>query len=178
MCIRDRQSVVLVVSSYLKMFAGMLIEEARGVQKEWVAVEEKTADGEENRALKRLKVKRAGQEEGEDGNGEVNGHVNGDVSNPNTTQASPADALVHSSPPIQKAKDDSTPPLNPGGAAGLSAEISECDRGPLLPDHLREALRRYKKRRGGGSVGFTGLSLEGRENTAAGMGGGGRRLFR
>ncbi|KXL49662.1 hypothetical protein M433DRAFT_36414, partial [Acidomyces richmondensis BFW] len=25
---------------------------------------------------------------------------------------------------------------------------AECDRGPLLPDHLREALRRYKKRRG------------------------------
>ena len=68
------------------------------------------------------------------------------------------------------------PALFPGGAGGMAPDIEECDRGPLLPDHLREALRRYKKRRAGGPVGFTGLSLEGRENTAPRMGG--RRLFK
>jgi len=56
------------------------------------------------------------------------------------------------------------------------ADVDERDLGPLLPDHLREALRRYKADREGGTVGFTGLSLEGRENTA--IRNGGRRLFR
>lgn len=52
------------------------------------------------------------------------------------------------------------------------------DRGPLTPDHIREALRRYKKDREGSSTGFLGLSLQanGRENVAAKTGG--RRLFR
>jgi len=55
-------------------------------------------------------------------------------------------------------------------------KVRERDRGPLLPDHLREALRRYKASREGGAVGFTGLSLEGRETVAPRNGG--RRLFR
>jgi transcription initiation factor TFIID subunit 11 len=54
--------------------------------------------------------------------------------------------------------------------------VRERDRGPLLPDHLREALRRYKHDRFGGTVGFTGISLEGRESAA--VRNGGRRLFR
>ena len=62
------------------------------------------------------------------------------------------------------------------GAWGLSKSIEECDRGPLHPNHLREALRRYKKARSGGTVGFTGLSLEGKEVAAPRMGG--KRLFR
>lgn len=59
---------------------------------------------------------------------------------------------------------------------GLKREIAECDRGPLLPDHLREALRRYKASRFGGVVGFTGHSLEGKEVAAPKMGG--KRLFK
>ena len=55
-------------------------------------------------------------------------------------------------------------------------KVRERDRGPLLPDHLREALRRYKFSREGGTVGFTGLSLEGKETVASRNGG--RRLFR
>jgi len=169
------------------MFAGMLIEEARGVQKEWVAVEERRADGEENRALKRLRLTQGGSADGETESArehgpKTNGTTNGEASNSTANQASPANAAQNESSPPASQKDEgdtiSALHLRSGGAAGLSAEIPECDRGPLLPDHLREALRRYKKRRGGGSVGFTGLSLEGRENTAAGMGGGGRRLFR
>jgi transcription initiation factor TFIID subunit 11 len=52
------------------------------------------------------------------------------------------------------------------------------NRGPLTPDHIREALRRYKKDREGASAGFLGLSLQanGRENVAAKTGG--KRLFR
>ena len=55
-------------------------------------------------------------------------------------------------------------------------DVDERDRGPLLPDHLREALRRYKKERGGGSAGFRGLSMEGKIATASRTGG--KRLFR
>lgn len=62
------------------------------------------------------------------------------------------------------------------GAWGLGKFVEDCDRGPLQPDDLREALRRYKRGRAGGSVGFTGISLEGREAVASRMGG--RRLFR
>ncbi|KAL1641253.1 hypothetical protein SLS58_006155 [Diplodia intermedia] len=60
--------------------------------------------------------------------------------------------------------------------APLSERLAERDRGPLTPDHLREALRRYKKDREGGAMGFLGLSLEGRERTAGRMGG--KRLFK
>jgi transcription initiation factor TFIID subunit 11 len=49
-------------------------------------------------------------------------------------------------------------------------------RGPLTPDHLREALRRMKKDRVGGSAGFQGVSLTGKVSTVPKMGG--RKLFR
>lgn len=62
------------------------------------------------------------------------------------------------------------------GQAEGEASVNERDLGPLLPDHLREALRRYRNEREGGTVGFTGLSLEGRETAAVRSGG--RRLFR
>jgi len=54
--------------------------------------------------------------------------------------------------------------------------IHERDRGPLTPDHLREAVRRYKKDREGGSAGFVGRSLHGVERSAARTGG--KRLFK
>ena len=57
-------------------------------------------------------------------------------------------------------------------------------RGGLLPDHLREALRRYKAAGEGGGVGFGGysfgnLGVKGEAVPRLGMGSaGGRRLFR
>jgi hypothetical protein len=48
--------------------------------------------------------------------------------------------------------------------------------GPLLPEHLIEAVRRIKKDREAYGTGFLGLSLEGRENTAARVNG--KKLFR
>ncbi|WEW56095.1 hypothetical protein PRK78_001530 [Emydomyces testavorans] len=55
-------------------------------------------------------------------------------------------------------------------------------RGPLLPSHLREAVRRYRNDGEGGGVGFTGLSMNGLGDRGAFIwtvrGGGGRRLFR
>jgi transcription initiation factor TFIID subunit 11 len=62
--------------------------------------------------------------------------------------------------------------------AVIKERTKQENRGPLTPDHIREALRRYKKDNEGSSSGFLGLSLQanGRENVAAKTGG--RRLFR
>ena len=166
-------NVVTVVNSYTKMFAGLLIEEAREVQAEWMSVEEERADASPNPVFKRLKRSQE-TNDGEDVTGkeeEARPKSSGSGGRPIKQEES-------SSPtqPDTQTKDDTGDEIYPGGAGGLSTSISECDRGPLLPDHLREALRRYKKARKGGTVGFTGLSLEGREVAASRMGG--RRLFR
>lgn len=58
----------------------------------------------------------------------------------------------------------------------LEERLRMCDKGPLMPAHLREALRRYKRDRDGGGAGFAGLSLDGPETAAGRMGG--KRLFR
>ena len=55
-------------------------------------------------------------------------------------------------------------------------ECKEMDRGPLTPDHLREAYRLYRKNREGGGAGYQGLSLHGKENVASRTRG--KRLFR
>lgn len=91
---------------------------------------------------------------------------------PNGDHAKETQKSVESDVEKDEKELDTTQP----GAWGLSKTIDESDRGPLLPDHLREALRRYKKSRAGGSVGYTGLSLEGREVAAPRMGG--KKLFR
>ena len=195
-------NVVTVVSAYTKMFAGLLVEEARAVQGEWMAVEEKRADGAENAVFKRLKMAHEMWEE--DGEGE---EMDGGPDRPSTNSSSatledaPTEGKPNppaNSPPIKSESSPSQPtngstsqqvppptsnsttsptqPLCPGGAAGLQSSLEECDRGPLLPDHLRESLRRYRKGRKGGNVGFTGLSLEGKEVAASMIGG--RRLFK
>jgi transcription initiation factor TFIID subunit 11 len=48
--------------------------------------------------------------------------------------------------------------------------------GPLMPDHIREAMRRYRKGREGGDGGMRGVSLTAMRGGLAGLGG--RRLFR
>lgn len=55
-------------------------------------------------------------------------------------------------------------------------DVAERDKGPLLPDHLREALRRIKQDKEGGTTGFQGISLAGIENVAC-RNNGRRRLF-
>jgi transcription initiation factor TFIID subunit 11 len=100
--------------------------------------------------------------------------VNG-LSNSEGTQTEAGDTSTM--PNGQHTGDDGekAPPVLEA-SMGVRRQIEEVDRGPLLPDHLREALRRYKKAQYGGTVGFTGLSLEGKDNAAARMGG--RKLFK
>ncbi|KAK5166598.1 uncharacterized protein LTR77_008141 [Saxophila tyrrhenica] len=175
-------NVVTVVNSYTKMFAGILIEEAREVQAEWMAVERERADGEGNVAFKRLKRAHGGGEiaEHDDEVEEVRPKSSGSGASMRNMKmeetSTPTDAGTQPNGPPAAKDDAAAEGLSPGGAAGLSRSIEECDRGPLQPDHLREALRRYKASHKGGTVGFTGLSLEGREMAAPRTGG--RRLFK
>lgn len=86
---------------------------------------------------------------------------------------------------IEKARDvqlewQASSQLTPDGKpipndTTLQERTKRDDRGPLTPDHLREALRRYKKENPGGGAGYLGLSLKGKETTAAR--GRGKRLF-
>ena len=56
--------------------------------------------------------------------------------------------------------------------------VERTDLGPLLPDHFREALRRYKRDGEGGGVGLAGVSVGlGVPGTGAARLGG-RRLFK
>lgn len=61
--------------------------------------------------------------------------------------------------------------------AGVKERTKEMDRGPIQPDHLREALRRYNRDREGGGAGFLGASMGG-GITHASARVGGKRLFR
>jgi transcription initiation factor TFIID subunit 11 len=205
-------NVITVVQAYTKMFAGLIVEGARDVQAEWLAVAEKRPDGEDNHVAKKLrgegseaaekdrKEKEKLEEENKKKEKFEEGETNGD--NPEVMEvdteadvpvkkedASPTVNDISNSDDTQtEAGDGSTLPNgqhNGDGAEaspvleasmGVRRQIEEVDRGPLLPDHLREALRRYKKAQYGGTVGFTGLSLEGKDNAAARMGG--RKLFK
>jgi hypothetical protein len=81
------------------------------------------------------------------------------------------------------------PETKTGDARGSDAQADKSKfvpnphKGGLLPDHLREALRRYKGDGEGGGVGFGSTSLgmmgtQGAGTWRAGNGGGARRLFR
>jgi transcription initiation factor TFIID subunit 11 len=200
------QNVVLVVQAYSKMFAGLLIEGARDVQAEWAAVAEKRPDGEDNHVLKKLRgedriEKEKLEEENKNKDRAKEGETNGDnpeamdvdadadvpvkkedddsptvngLSNSEDTQTEAGDSSTR--PNGQQNGDGEKAPPVIEASMGVRRAIDEVDLGPLLPDHLREALRRYKKAQYGGTVGFTGLSLEGKSNAAARMGG--RKLFK
>lgn len=194
--------VTIVVGAYTKMFAGLLIEAAREVQAEWMATEVNRPDEVENQAYKRLRLTQptepdsvvdveseaeveakvdikkeedldsADREELPDSN-TTTGADDQDSRPGDTQPSSDSKTTIKAANAEDQSFDDSV--VQPG-AWGISKYVNELDRGPLLPDHLREALRRYKKSRSGGSVGFTGLSLQGREVAAPRMGG--RRLFK
>jgi transcription initiation factor TFIID subunit 11 len=208
-------NVITVVQAYTKMFAGLIVEGARDVQAEWLAVAEKRPDGEENHVAKKLRgegseaaekdrIEKEKLEEEKNKkktekakDGESNGDkpeamevdaeadvpikneddsltIN-DLSNRDGTQTEAGDGSTM--PDGQHTGDDGEKaPAVLEASMGVRRQIEEVDRGPLLPDHLREALRRYKKAQYGGTVGFTGLSLEGKDNAAARMGG--RKLFK
>lgn len=192
-------NVITVVAAYTKMFAGLIVEGSRDVQAEWLAVAEKRPDGEDNHVAKKLSGEgsevrekarvdgekaKEGTENGEkDDKMEVDAEVtvkNEDESPtandvPHTEDTQP-DSSLENGHDSAKDGDGQAAPAVLEASMGVRRQIEEVDRGPLLPDHLREALRRYKKAQYGGTVGFTGLSLEGKDNAAARMGG--KKMFK
>lgn len=112
-------NVVLAVRSVSKLFAGILIEQAREVQAEWIAA----------------------------------------------TDEEQADVLE-------------PPPVGP--AANEDGTPKEPRRGPLRPDHLREAWARYKSSAEGGAVGLHALWHSQQQDGVERFGTrtGGRRIFR
>lgn len=92
-----------------------------------------------------------------------NNHLASHASNPNTGQ--PVNGVK---PETTHANRTFIPPVNP-------------HRGQLLPDHIREAVRRYKRDGEGGGTGMSGLSqpmMGARGAFTWQAGPGGRRLFR
>lgn len=194
-------NVITVVSAYTKMFAGLIVEGARDVQGEWQAVAEKRPDGEDNSVPKRMRGEKP--EDVQKNSRDIAKETNGKAVDPDVMEIEPPIKKEDASPKAsdqQESEETQTDTQNgddanvPNGhenderngndaapavqeaSMGIRRQLDEVDRGPLLPDHLRESLRRYKKAQYGGTVGFTGLSLEGKDNAAARMGG--RKLFK
>ncbi|RAL09126.1 transcription initiation factor TFIID subunit 11 family protein [Aspergillus homomorphus CBS 101889] len=145
-------SVVTTINGFTKVFAGEIIEKARTVQAEW-------AEAHDQAALAAAAAAAAA--------------------------ATPAPTSTTHHPGVVKPQGM----IDRGGSLlTTTAAKSEMKlppnphRGQLLPAHLREALRRYKRDGEGGGVGFSGLSMgnlgvRGSVTWAAGSVGG-RRIFR
>lgn len=157
-------NVITTISGYTKVFVGELIEKARLVQEEWAAIEEvrqediKEREEEEERRRRENSAEPKDQQE-DKAEGEQKTEQD---QNPPPTAASPA----------QSSQAKTQPP----------EEVPNPHRSQLLPQHIREALRRYKRDGEGGGVGFSGLSMgaQGVRGSFAwsGRAAGGKRLFR
>lgn len=141
-------SIVTAINGFTKVFVGQIVESARDVQAEWLVAK--------------------GEGKAEPGAGSGKTAANG-------TATSGGQEVTQTNSGATTQETQTSQQSVSAGEAGRFA-VEERDRGPLTPDHLREALRRYKKDREGGSAGFQGLSMLGKETTASRAGS--RRLFR
>lgn len=197
-------SVVTTINGFTKVFAGEIIEKARTVQQEWAEAfdqaaraefEREEAEAEAAAAAAAAAASRSSSENQEGANGVKHESPEGGATpagggTPATTaptsipanipaalspapvppdhQSPYAPSTSSDAPPTVRPKREFKPPPNP-------------HRGQLLPSHLREALRRYKRDGEGGGVGMSGLSLANlgvRGTFTWNVGMGGRRLFR
>lgn len=155
-------SVVTTINGFTKVFAGEMIEKARTVQKEW-------ADAQDQAALAWLSQDDPTSEETNQ-SATNNEHLTGVKSEPAETDGGVSSGAAE----VFRVSAHS-------GSGSLKLPPNP-HRGQLLPSHLREALRRYKRDGEGGGVGFSGLSLgnlgvRGSVTWSAGSVGG-RPLFR
>ncbi|PKX96656.1 transcription initiation factor TFIID subunit 11 family protein [Aspergillus novofumigatus IBT 16806] len=189
-------SVVTTINGFTKVFAGEIIEKARTVQAEWAIAHEQAAraafDAEEAEAEARAAeaaAKAAASATPATG-------VRHRARRSRRNRSTPIPPSTSSPMPQQQASQPSTPSIS-----GLPQQPQQQEqqppparpkrefkpppnphRGQLLPSHLREALRRYKRDGEGGGVGFSGLSMgnlgvRGSVTWNAGSAGG-RRIFR
>jgi len=195
-------SVVTTVNGFTKVFAGEIVEKARTVQAEWAEAhdmealaafeaEEAASETTTTEIINPPTVKPTPSEamsavengvhrESSEGIGSSSTltappHVTQTVlstmqRDTHTLNGPASQTTLKTSAPLHsmKPKREFKPPPNP-------------HRGQLLPSHLREALRRYKRDGEGGGVGTSGLSLQNlgiRGTFTCGIGSGGQRLFR
>ena len=152
---------LIAIGAYSKLFVGEIITRALDVQKEWAKAFDDNIDRESERQQEReyqLEREREDERKREQGDeGEGSEHSAGDLKAPDLKAVE-----------AKRKRGEFVPNPHKGG---------------LLPDHLREALRRYKGDGEGGGVGFGSTSLgmmgtQGAGTWRVGGGAGARRLFR
>ncbi|KAJ9629201.1 hypothetical protein H2204_008990 [Knufia peltigerae] len=151
------------VRIYGKWFVGEIVERAREVQEEHARAYEATREVEKERRRRDLEALEAKQKEKQN-----QSQNNGAGARPGTPADMQSRMLTRD---IERLKRE------------VKEYIPNPHRGGLLPDHLREALRRYKADGEGGGVGFQGMShgllgVPGPTAWRVGDGASGRRLFR
>jgi transcription initiation factor TFIID subunit 11 len=150
---------LIAIGAYSKFFVGEIVTRALDVQKEWAAAFDANIEKERERERERQRQRQWEIEQEQKRKGD------------------------------EEAKEKNTSETKAGAAKNDDAKVKKTElvpnphKGGLLPDHLREALRRYKADGEGGGVGFGNTSLGMMGNQGAGtwrVGGGvsARRLFR
>lgn len=197
---------LIAINTYTKYFAGEIVERARDVQEEYAKAYDKLLE-EKWRERDKQKEQQQKAKESDVAPKAEQSTTNGVIK---TEEDSPADqklALLNgSSAETAAAPSISTTELSASNATATQEDkasdkvrklpppphpltslsgFENPHRGGLLPEHLREALRRYRNDGEGGGVGFDGMSLGGlgvkgrRAWTVGGtFSGQGRRLFK
>ncbi|KAE8328958.1 hTAFII28-like protein conserved region-domain-containing protein [Aspergillus sergii] len=178
-------SVVTTINGFTKVFAGEIIEKARTVQAEWAEAHDQAAiaafEAEEAATMARAANASAPGTPGPGTPGPGGlPQVKQEPSNPSSFPATRAPGT-----PVPSGVASSQQSVN-GTVQPTRERILKMPpnphRGQLLPSHLREALRRWKRDGEGGGVGFSGLSMGNlgvRGSVTWGAGSvGGRRIFR
>ncbi|KAI9667167.1 MAG: hypothetical protein M1831_001344 [Alyxoria varia] len=172
--------VIKIVGGYTKFFLAELIESARDVQAEWLAASPTLPTGERKR--RKIDTSRAQSSAQTTSLASSLESSNRPQTQTQTqTQSQPSAPSTSQSDPLSQQttdKDSDGAPVDAHDEVKCDPyHVDERDRGSLTPDHLREALRRYKKDREGGSAGHQGISLPGGMLGTASRTGG-KRLFR
>jgi transcription initiation factor TFIID subunit 11 len=199
-------SVVTTVNGFTKVFAGEMIEKARTVQAEWAEAFDQAVraafDAEEAAAEKAAQARAQAAATQSKSATPTSGTPVPSLSNgikkepSDTDQIRPSPTPTHNLNPASSAPPHHMSPSPSIPQAGMASSASPAPlrprrdfrpppnphRGQLLPSHLREALRRYKRDGEGGGVGFSGLSMDnlGVKGSVTWSSGtvSGRRLFR
>ena len=134
-------SVVLTINGFAKTFVGVLIERARRVQSEAAAATTRPKAVKEEKGSAAIEVDPTDFRQSEGGFGP---RLNG------SAPVDPARLVVGDDGISATAVVDGKAEEDEEGLEHL---------GPLMPEHLREALRRYKRDGEGGGTGLAGVSV-------------------
>ena len=201
---------LIAINTYTKYFAGEIVERARDVQEEYAKAYDKLLEEKWRERDKIAEVKKEQQQKPKDGemapipqqpttNGVIkteedssasqnqaslNGSTPDTTAGPSTSTTEPSASSATTIQEDQMFDKVRKLPPPPHPLTSLS-DFENPHRGGLLPEHLREALRRYRNDGEGGGVGFDGMSLgglgvKGRRTWTVGgtFSGQGRRLFK